>query len=97
MIPTTVEQYLGAKRVEAIGAGIFIDGVPDSDRIREAIALLLSDTQFRDRAESFATRYAHVTPEHAANDAAQCIIELLEHKVRDSEQQPKKLTGDAKK
>lgn len=79
MIPIMVEQYLGAKRAEAIGAGILIDGVPDSDRIREAIALLLSDARFRDSAKSFAAHYAHATPECAANNAAQCIIELVEN------------------
>lgn len=79
MIPITVEHYLGAKRAEAIGAGILIDGVPDRDRIHKAIAFLLSDARFKDSAKSFATRYAHATPECAANDAAQYIIELVEH------------------
>lgn len=77
MIPITVEQYLGAKRVEAIDAGILIDGVPNSDRIREAIASLFSDARFRDNAQIFAKRYAQISPECAANDAAQYIIELV--------------------
>ena len=33
MILKTVGQYLGAKRAEAMGAGIFIDGGPNRSRI----------------------------------------------------------------
>lgn len=77
MIPITVEHYLGVKRAEAIGAGILIDGVPNKDRISRAIASLLSEACFKGSAKSFAARYAQVTPERAAYDAAQCIVELV--------------------
>lgn len=76
MIPTTVEQYLVAKRAEAIGAGILIDGVPNRDRIHEAIATLLSETRFTDSARNFARRYSQVTSDSASYDAAQLIIKL---------------------
>lgn len=77
MIPATVEQYLVAKRAESIGAGILIDGNPDKDRIHAAMTLLLSETRFKDSARVFAQRYAEVTPDRAAHDAAQHVIELV--------------------
>jgi hypothetical protein len=76
-IPSTVEQYLGAKRVEAIGAGILIDGTPNKERISEAIASLLNGAHFKDKAHNFAKRYAQFTPKSAASEAAQHVIELL--------------------
>lgn len=77
MIPTTVEQYLHAKRAEAIGVGILIDGKADKGRIREAIASLCSEVRFKDDAKAFAARYARVTPERAASAAARHVIELI--------------------
>ena len=86
MIPTTVEQYLVAKRAEAIGVGILISGVPDRDRIHTAIASLLSEARFKDSAGKFAERYAQVTPASASYDAAQRINKLLirHHESRSS-------------
>jgi len=77
MIPTTVEQYLVGKRAEALGAGILVDGVPDGVRIRTALAALLGEAQFKESAQAFAMRYAEVTPERAAEDAARRVIELI--------------------
>ena len=77
MIPTTVEQYLIAKRAEAIGAGILIDGVPDRERIHAAIKTLLTNPHFKNGARNFAQQYGQIIPEGAANDAAQRIDKLV--------------------
>lgn len=76
MIPTTVEQYLVAKKAEAIGVGIFVNGVLNRDRIHSAIASLLSETRFKDSARKFAERYAQITPASASYEAAQRINKL---------------------
>lgn len=77
MIPATVEQYLIAKRAEAIGVGILIDGIPSKKRIYTAITSLLSEARFKNSANIFAERYTKITPEHAASNAAQHIIKRL--------------------
>ncbi len=77
MIPATVEQYLVAKRVDMIGAGILIDGAPNKDRIHAAISSLLTEARFKDSAKAFADRYAQFNQERASCDAAQRIIALV--------------------
>lgn len=74
MLPTTVEQYMIAKRAEAICAGILIDGVPNRGRIRNAFSSLISEARFKNGARSFAERHMFSTQEYAVNDAVQHII-----------------------
>jgi|WetSurMetagenome_2_1015567.scaffolds.fasta_scaffold18452_2 hypothetical protein len=81
MIPNTVERYLVAKRAEALGVGIIIDGVPNKDRIHTAIASLLVETRFKDSARKFAERYAQFTTESASYDAAQRINKLVSQRT----------------
>jgi UDP:flavonoid glycosyltransferase YjiC (YdhE family) len=77
MIPTTVEQYLVAKRVEAIGAGIVIDGEIDKFGIAERLATLLGCQECRDNALRFAARYAAAGVQQAANHVVRLILERI--------------------
>lgn len=78
MIPATVEQYLLAKRVEAIGAGVVIEGASGQERIRDGLAALLARTEYRSKALAFSAKYAMTSVPRAADLAAQVIIERLE-------------------
>lgn len=81
MIPTTVEQYLGARRVEAIGAGVVIDGKAVGERIRKGLTLLLTDDRYRNRALGFAARNATTGPQQAADATAKHVMALIQRKM----------------
>jgi UDP:flavonoid glycosyltransferase YjiC (YdhE family) len=72
MLPTTVEQYLGAKRAEALGAGLLLEGKPDAARIGAALGALSEEARYRTAARDFASR-------HAARDTAQALAETVAH------------------
>lgn len=78
MIPATVEQYLCAKRVEAIGAGMVIDDACERERIREDLATLLAEASYKASANAFAARHSATSARQAAATAAQLIIERLD-------------------
>ncbi len=77
MIPTTVEQYLCAKRVEAIGAGIALGGKPDERKVHDALGALLGESDHGRNATVFAQRYVAMTPERAAERAAEAMLGLI--------------------
>jgi hypothetical protein len=66
MLPATVEQYLGAKRAEALGAGLLLEGKPDAACIGAALGALCEEARYRTAAREFAGR-------HAATDTAQAV------------------------
>lgn len=72
MLPTTVEQYLGAKCAEALGAGLLLEGKPDAVRIDAALGALSEEARYRTAARDFAGR-------HAAADTAQAVAATVEH------------------
>ena len=74
MIPQTVEQYLGAARVEPLGAGLIIDHKQGRTDIEVALEKLLADPSCRRAAEDFSSRYRLITPDHAADRAAEMIM-----------------------
>lgn len=77
MIPQTVEQYLGAKRVEMMGAGIILGEQQTSPGIADikiALEKMLSDRSFHHAAQGFSAKYRLITPEHAANRASATIL-----------------------
>jgi len=74
MVPQTVEQYLGAKRVEALNAGIVIEQERSREILGLALEKLIADQAYRNAAGRFAGKYCEVTPEYAANRAAEAIL-----------------------
>jgi UDP:flavonoid glycosyltransferase YjiC (YdhE family) len=72
MLPATVEQYLGAKRAEALGAGLMLEGKPDAARIGAALGALSEETRYRIAARDFAGR-------HGAMDTAQAVAAAVSH------------------
>jgi len=77
MIPQTVEQYLGARRVETIGAGIILGQQRSRTDIEMALETLLASPSCRHAAESFSAKYRSTTPEHAADRATAMILAAM--------------------
>jgi UDP:flavonoid glycosyltransferase YjiC (YdhE family) len=73
MIPTTVEQYLVARRVEQAGAGIHATADAHFEKVRSAIGDVLRDEKYRAGAKAFARTYADIAAEQAARVAAGLI------------------------
>lgn len=74
MIPQTVEQYLGAARVEAMGAGLVIGPQRGRADIEMVLERILIDPSYRRAAGGFSAKYRLLTPEHAADRAAAMIL-----------------------
>lgn len=74
MIPQTVEQYLGATRVESLDAGIVVGQKRGRTEIEIALEKLLTDPSYRHAAEDFSVKYRLITPEHAADRATAMIL-----------------------
>ena len=77
MIPATMEQYLGARRVEEMGAGIMIDARHNPTDMREALSRLMGEPSYKQQAKTFAQRHAAFCTEQAAAKAADQILEQL--------------------
>ncbi|QDX79881.1 hypothetical protein B9N43_00530 [Denitratisoma sp. DHT3] len=74
LIPTTVEQYLNAKRVESLGAGILLEPGTDKKGVSVAMEHILTNPQYRKSAKEFALRHLADTPEDSAERAANAIL-----------------------
>ncbi|MBW3805552.1 glycosyltransferase family 1 protein [Aeromonas jandaei] len=82
MIPITVEQYLLARRVEAIGAGIAIDKKSSREIINKAISELNLNEKYKVRAKMFSNKYAATIPQHSVDHVVRLITEMLtQHKI----------------
>lgn len=73
-LPRYIEQYLGALRVEAMGAGITIGPIRSKKNFVDAIRRLLSDSSFKTAAKGFATKYAS----HRSQSAVMKIVAAIE-------------------
>lgn len=71
--PNTVEQYLHASRVEALGAGGLIRKDRSVEAVLGCITDALQDDGLKTRARQFAARHAAFQPGRAAAEAAQII------------------------
>jgi len=89
MLPAIVEQYLCARRVEAMGAGVIIDGTPERERIREGLAALLGEAKYKAGAASFSAKYATASIQQAATRAARLIMERLDRAAAYENNAPK--------
>jgi len=74
MIPQTVEQYLGARRVEMLGAGVILGQQRSRTDIEMGLEKLFASPSYRHAAESFSAKYRSITPEHAADRATAMIL-----------------------
>ncbi|MGV8933458.1 MAG: glycosyltransferase [Gallionellaceae bacterium] len=74
LIPGVIEQYLGARAVEKLGAGILLGEKRDKNVILSAIKKVLSDPVFRQAAQGFSEKYRGCTSAHSAKLAAQVIL-----------------------
>lgn len=81
MIPSTVEQYLGARQAQAHGIGIVIDGKPDGPRIREGLTSLLTNPRYRNSALAFAARNATAGPQQAADAMAKHVMQSISERA----------------
>lgn len=73
MIPTTVEQYLCARRVEALGAGKLIDGKYDKDRISSVLTEVVGNVSYRKSAQAFCEKHPDATVGKAVSDTVAAI------------------------
>lgn len=85
MLPMNVEQYLGARRVQALEAGILLEGAPDKERIGAALAALCEDPSFKSAACAFAVRHAETDTKQAAAAAARYIGAAIEAAERQAD------------
>jgi len=74
LLPQFVEQYLGARRIEALGAGLLLGRERDQATIALALTRLLDEASFTAAAQSFAERHAT----HRSADAIHRAVLALE-------------------
>lgn len=76
LAPQYAEQYLGALRVESLGAGVVLQGGARSNTAT-ALRRMLETSEFRSAARRFASKYADWTSDRAVDLAALAIVEPL--------------------
>lgn len=74
LIPGMIEQYLGGRAVETLGAGILLGEARDKNAILAAVRRILSDTTFRREAKSFSEKYRSYTPARSVALATEVIL-----------------------
>ncbi|MDK9726246.1 MAG: hypothetical protein OEL88_15375 [Sterolibacteriaceae bacterium MAG5] len=77
MIPGTVEQYLAARCVESLGAGMVVGDQRDGDAFRHAVLDAGERGRLATAARRFAGNHLHREPQLAARRAATYVIDLL--------------------
>lgn len=77
MVPLMYEQYLGALRVGALGAGMTVRGKSSQQIFSSAIATLLSESRYREAATGFAKKYRDFDSGRAADFVAATIQDVL--------------------
>ena len=65
LLPRWAEQYLGARRVEALGAGIVVRAKGPAPSYPEVIRTLLSDPRYRAAASQLAAKYVDFSSERS--------------------------------
>lgn len=74
MMPTTVEQYLCAKRVVAFGGGIVLDKQIGKKVVAEALGTLCVAASHRQAARHFAGKYREYAPDRSSALAVKAIL-----------------------
>jgi len=76
LIPRWAEQYLTARCVESLGAGLVVRANDTTSSYPALLERLLSDPQFHTAARAFAVRYADFDPEQPINRILQMIADI---------------------
>ncbi len=77
MLPQHLEQFLIARRVEALGAGLLINPEQPQTDPAPLIDALLNEPGYRSNAEAFAKRYAAFDQQSVAQNLLKRVEELL--------------------
>ncbi|MBK8525121.1 MAG: UDP-glucuronosyltransferase [Betaproteobacteria bacterium] len=78
LIPSQVEQYLGAKRVDALGAGKVLESERGVLAINAALEAVLNTPTIRGAAQQFAKKYQAWTPARATEMVARAILDAAQ-------------------
>jgi UDP:flavonoid glycosyltransferase YjiC (YdhE family) len=80
MIPGHLEQFLFARRVEEMGAGLLLNPEHPPQALPEMLARVLSDPVLRDNAAAFARKYANFDQTQVMTHVVGRIEEILDRK-----------------
>jgi Erythromycin biosynthesis protein CIII-like, C-terminal domain len=80
LLPRWAEQYLGARRVETLGAGIVVRAKERAPSYPALIETLLSDPKYRRAARSFAAKHADFRPARSVDRVVSAIDRTLRRK-----------------
>jgi UDP:flavonoid glycosyltransferase YjiC (YdhE family) len=83
LLPGHLEQFLVARRVEQLGAGIVINPETAAGDLRGPIQSLASNPAYRGNATAFATRYAAFDQDKVIGNLARRINEMLDEQRSD--------------
>ena len=78
LIPSQVEQYLGAKRVDALGAGKVLESERGVLAINAALEAVLNTPTIRGAVQQFAKKYQAWTPARATEMVARAILDAAQ-------------------
>ena len=90
LVPHFVEQYLGGRPIEALGAGIMVSEDRTKEIFAKNLTTLLEDTRYRACARQFADKYADFTPQQAVLKA---ITAIEAHAIKKPAGRPVSLNG----
>lgn len=74
IVPSTVEQFIGAQKIDSLGAGIALPAKANQDDVRAALLKVNSNSSYRKAAHNFAEKYRLFDPQASAHQAAETII-----------------------
>ncbi|MNC94897.1 hypothetical protein D3C83_118760 [compost metagenome] len=75
--PTQYEQYLSARRLEALGAGGWIPMSANAASVRTGVAAMTGDPRYLANARTFAQRYRAWSPQEQRRRIVVRIEELI--------------------
>ena len=76
LLPGQLEQFLLARRVEELGAGLLADPERPADDLLAKLLLICGDVRYRDNAREFAQKYAAFTQEKIIANLTRRIEEI---------------------
>ncbi len=78
LLPYTIEQYLQARRIEQLGAGLMLNQERSESVIKQALDKILSEPHFHKAASDFAVRHVGFHPAQAANYVVKSIEAIIQ-------------------
>ena len=76
MLPGHLEQFLFARRVADMGAGLLVSPEKPPDALSELLAALINEPTYRQNAQAFAAKYAAFDQTHVVENLVKRIEEL---------------------